>query len=83
MAENKAKTASAPKKERNNVTVKIPITRDQQDDVFVSVNEHKYQIRRGAEVSVPDYIAEVLMHSEASDQEAMRRQAALQQRAQK
>lgn len=62
------------------VTVLIPMTREQQDDVFVSVNQHTYQIRRGVQVRVPDYIAEVLEHSERSDQRAMRRRMELQSR---
>lgn len=69
--------------ETDYVTVTIPLTRDQQDDVFVSVNNHSYQIKRGEPVRVPYYIAEVLERSEKSDQAAMRRQAALQGRAPK
>ena len=33
------------------------------DDVFVSVNGESFQIQRGVEVEVPDYIAEVLEHA--------------------
>nr|WP_280515883.1 hypothetical protein [Cuneatibacter sp. NSJ-177] len=37
------------------------------DDVFVSVNGESFQIQRGVEVEVPEYIAEVLRHSEEQD----------------
>lgn len=63
------------------VTIMIPLTRDQQDDVFVSVNNHTFQIKRGVQVKVPDYVAEVLEHSEKSDQASMLRQQMLQARA--
>lgn len=47
--------------------VKIKLFKDNdryKDDVFVSVNGENYQIQRGVEVEVPDYIAEVLEHAE-------------------
>lgn len=50
--------------------VKIKLFKDNvnyKDDVFVSVNGENYQIQRGKEVEVPDYIAEVLRHSEEQD----------------
>lgn len=37
------------------------------DDLFVSVNGHRYSIKRGAEVSVPRPIADVIAESEAQD----------------
>lgn len=46
------------------VTIRIPKTKDEKDDVFVSVNFRTYQIRRGVEVEVPDFVAEVLRHRE-------------------
>lgn len=42
--------------------VKIKLFKDNheyKDDVFVAVNGERYQIQRGKEVEVPDYIAEV------------------------
>lgn len=59
------------------VTVKLPLTKDQQDDVYVAVNGKGYQIKRGVAVQVPDYIAEVLERSEEMDQVAMMKQAAM------
>ena len=46
------------------VTIRIPKTKDEKDDVFVSVNFRTYQIQRGVEVEVPDFVAEVLRHRE-------------------
>lgn len=37
------------------------------EDLFVSVNGHRYGIKRGVEVSVPRPIADVIAESEAQD----------------
>ena len=79
---NEAGTQNVPEKNdpKRLVTVMIPLTREQQDDVFVCVNNHSFQIKRGVKVQVPYYIAEVLERSEESDQAAMLRQKMLQSR---
>lgn len=46
------------------VKVRIPRTKKDQEDVFVSVNLSTYIIKRGVEVEVPDFVAEVLRHQE-------------------
>ena len=46
------------------VTLRIPRTKADEEDVFVSVNMETYLIKRGVEVEVPDYVAEVLRHKE-------------------
>lgn len=46
------------------VKIKIPRTKADQEDVFVSVNMETFLIKRGVEVEVPDYVAEVLKHQE-------------------
>jgi hypothetical protein len=46
------------------VKIKIPRTKKDQEDVFVSVNMETFLIKRGVEVEVPDYVAEVLTHQE-------------------
>lgn len=56
----KAPKATGPK----TVKIRIPRTRADQEDVFVSVNNRTYIVKRGVEVEVPDYIAEVLRHQE-------------------
>lgn len=44
------------------VKIIIPMTRDDEGDVFVSVNNRTWQIQRGEEVEVPECVAEVLQH---------------------
>lgn len=46
------------------VKIKIPRTRKDQEDVFVSVNLNTYLIKRGVEVEVPAAVAEVIRHQE-------------------
>jgi hypothetical protein len=47
------------------VTVRIPRTSPRQEDVFVSVNNYTCLVKRGVDVQVPDFVAEVLLHQEA------------------
>ena len=53
------------------VKVRIPKTKDNQDDVFVAVNNRTWLIQRGVEVEVPECAAEVLRHREEMLEEAM------------
>ena len=53
------------------VKIKLPLTRNEKDDVYVCVNGKSYQIKRGETVEVPDYVAEVLQHKEDMLAEAM------------
>ena len=46
------------------VKVRIPRTKKDEEDVFVSVNNYTCIIKRGVEVEVPDFVAEVLQHQE-------------------
>lgn len=46
------------------VKIRIPRTKADQENVFVSVNLRTYMIERGKEVEVPDFVAEVLRHQE-------------------
>ena len=49
---------------RKMVKIKIPRIRVDEEDVFVSVNMETFLIKRGVEVEVPDYVAEVIRHQE-------------------
>ena len=63
MAEtNNTEKTTAPKKKM--VKIRIPRTKADQEDVFVSVNNYTCIIKRGVEVEVPDFVAEVLQHQE-------------------
>lgn len=53
------------------VKIKIPKTKELKEDVFVSVNFRTYQIQRGVEVEVPEFVKEVLEHQEEMLQEIM------------
>lgn len=53
------------------VKVRIPRIKADQEDVFVSVNLRTYIIKRGVEVEVPDFVAEVLRHQEEMLEEIM------------
>ena len=57
------------------VTIKIPITRTEKEDVWVAVNGKSMQIKRGVEVEVPLCIAKALEHSDKMMIEAMEYEA--------
>jgi hypothetical protein len=46
------------------VKIRIPRTKANEEDVFVSVNMETFIVKRGVEVEVPDYVAEVIQHQE-------------------
>lgn len=62
------------------VKIRIPRSKAEQEDVFVSVNLRTYQIKRGVEVEVPDFVAEVLRHQEEMLEEIMLFEAANQRK---
>lgn len=59
-AQPEAPVESGPKM----VKIRIPRTKADQEDVFASVNNYTCIIKRGVDVEVPDYVAEVLRHQE-------------------
>ena len=60
---NEPEIIEAPQEERK-VQIRLPLTKDLQDDVFVRVNQRTWQIKRGVTVEVPECVAEVLEHAE-------------------
>lgn len=56
-----AKEETAPRKM---VKIRIPRLKKDETDVFVSVNDYTCIVKRGVEVEVPDFVAEVLQHRE-------------------
>ena len=56
------------------VTIKLPLTRTEKDDVWVAVNGKSMLIKRGVEVEVPRCVAEVLEHKEKMLMEAMEKE---------
>lgn len=53
------------------VTIRIPRTRTEQDDVFVAVNGKKYLIKRGYDVKVPEGVAKIIQRKEKALETAM------------
>ena len=70
MKANAAKAEEVPAVPKM-VKVRIPRTKADQEDVFVSVNLRTYIIKRGIEVEVPEFVAEVLRHQEEMLEEIM------------
>jgi len=66
MAEAKKTTKTAEKM----VKIRLPRNRKEEDDMFVSVNERTWIIKRGVEVEVPECVAEVIRNSELMQEEA-------------
>ena len=64
---NEAVVETGPKM----VKVRIPRTKKDEEDVFVSVNLRTYIVKRGVEVEVPEFVAEVLRHQEEMLEEIM------------
>ena len=62
-------TSAAPKAE-DTVTIRLPRTKKEQEDLFVSVNERTWIIQRGVNVEVPACVAEVIRHAEDMQQVA-------------
>lgn len=52
------------------VKIRLPRERKDQEDVFVSVNERTFLIKRGVEVEVPECVASVLRNAEEMREEA-------------
>lgn len=68
MAETK-KAPAVPGKEET-VRIKLPRVRGNEEDVYVSVNDRTFQIKRGIAVDVPPCVAEVIRNSEMMEEEA-------------
>jgi hypothetical protein len=60
---------------KNTVKVRLPKLRADQEDVFVSVNDYTCIVKRGVEVEVPLFVAEVLRHQEEMLEQIMQFQS--------
>ena len=67
---NTKDTVQAPVGEQM-VKIKLPLTRNEKDDVYVALNGKTFLIKRGEEVEVPVGVAEILQHSEEMLAQAM------------
>lgn len=68
---NETVEKAVAKETKKMVKIRIPRTRADEEDVFVSVNMETFLIKRGVEVEVPDYVAEVLRCQEKALEEIM------------
>ena len=79
MAETKTTTTKTKKSKlfpnEPLITINIPITRSEKEDVWVAVNGKSIQIKRGVDVEVPLCIAKALEHSQNMLVEAMEYEA--------
>jgi hypothetical protein len=64
MATTKTEEKKENLTEEKKVTIRLPLTRKEKNDVYVAVNGHPYLIKRGVDVEVPESVAEVLKHKE-------------------
>ena len=53
-----------PTTEEKRVTIRLPLSRDERDDVYVGLNGKGYLIKRGVNVDVPAGVAEILRRRE-------------------
>lgn len=57
---------------RKMVTIRLPKVKKDQEDLYVACNGERFIVKRGVEVEVPDYVAEIIRHSEEMREIAMR-----------
>ena len=76
MAETKKTNSTEPAEAQEElISIRLPITKELQDDVFVRVNQRTWLIQRGVTVKVPACVVEVLEHSEQATMDGIRYQA--------
>ena len=63
MAETVKKETVKETKEKM-IKIRLPRTRDDEGDEFISVNNRRWQIQRGVEIELPECAVEVLRHRE-------------------
>lgn len=80
MAEAKKQTEEAATNDQGEklVSIRLPLTRENQKDVFVRVNTRTWLIKRGVTVQVPECVVEVLNNSESAMLEAIEYQQKVQ-----
>lgn len=46
------------------VTVRFPMGKNEKDDIYVAVNGRSFLIKRGVEVTIPEYVLKILENQE-------------------
>ena len=59
------------------VRIRLPLTRDQKEDMYVGLNGVGYLIKRGQEVDVPAGVAEIIQRSEEMLAQALEYEASV------
>ena len=59
-----AKFENATNTTKDTVTIRLPLTKTEKDDVFVGLNGTTYLIKRGVAVDVPRGVAKILENRE-------------------
>lgn len=62
--------------EKKTVKIRLPLTRNEKEDVFVGLNGKTYLIKRGVDVEVPVGVAEILERKEKMLEIAMEYESA-------
>ena len=57
------------------ISIRLPLTKELQSDVFVRVNHRTWLIKRGETVQVPACVVEVLEHAEQATAAGLQYQA--------
>lgn len=65
-----ANMTTATEKKVKTVKIKLPRIKAEDSDVYVSVNDYSCLIKRGVEVEVPEFVAEVLRNQELAEMKA-------------
>ena len=73
MAETKKAIAAEEQEEL--ISIRLPLTKELQNDVFVRVNSRTWLIKRGETVKVPACVVEVLEHAEQATATGLQYQA--------
>ena len=76
MAENMKNQIDEAAEQEELISIRLPLTKELQSDVFVRVNERTWLIKRGETVKVPACVVEVLEHADQATAESLQYQAA-------
>ena len=76
MAENMKNQIDETAEQEELISVRLPLTKELQNDVFVRVNHRTWLIKRGETVKVPACVVEVLEHADQATAESLQYQAA-------
>ena len=80
-AEEEDKTQDQTRQQQEEmISIRLPLTKELQNDVFVRVNNRTWLIKRGETVKVPACVVEVLEHADQATAESLQFQAAHQRR---